>query len=70
MEKGNSLIGKVEADNLLGLKREDIEASDQPLPSLAKGKEAQVLVCQQTEDNSLAEMRRTGDEQDGGLMVV
>ena len=32
MKEGNSWVEKVEADNnLIGLEREDIEASDQPL---------------------------------------
>ena len=44
MEKENPWAEMVEADNLLGLEREDIEASDQPLPNLAEGKEeARVL---------------------------
>ena len=63
VEEGNSLVEKVETDNLIGLERDDIEASDQPLPTLAKGKEAHVLASQQKEDSSLAEMRRMGDEQ-------
>ena len=68
MEKENPWAEMVQADNLLGLEREDIEASDQPLPNLAEGKEdARVLASQQKEDGSLAEMRRMGDEQTNGL---
>ena len=37
VKEGNSLVGKVEADNLIGLEGKYIEASDQPLPTLAKG---------------------------------
>ena len=66
--EGNSLVGKVEADNLIRLERKDIKASYQPLPTLAKGKEAHVLASQQKKDNSLAEMRRMG-EQVVGFMV-
>ena len=66
--EGNSLVGKVEADNLIGLEREDIKASDQPLPTLAKGKEAHVLASLQNKNNSLVEMRRMG-EQVIGFMV-
>ena len=70
MEKDNPWAEMVEADNLLGLEREDIEASDQPLPNLAEGKEeARVLASQQKEDGSLAEMRRMGDEQTNGFIV-
>ena len=50
VKEGHSSVGKVEADNLIVLEREDIEASDQPLPTLAKGKEAHVLASQQKED--------------------
>ena len=70
MEKENPWAEMVEADNLLGLEREDIEASDQLLPNLAEGKEeARVLASQQKEGGSLAEMRRMGDEQTNGFMV-
>ena len=62
MEEGNSLGGKVEVDNLIGLEKEDIEASDHPLLTLAKGKNVHVLASLQTGDNSLAEMRRMDDE--------
>ena len=48
MEKGNPWGEMAEADNLLGLEREDIEASDQPLRHLAEGKEdVRVLASQQ-----------------------
>ena len=69
VEEGNSLVGKVKADNIIGLEREDVEASDQPLPTSAKGKEAHVLASQQKEDNSLTEMRIMGDEQVDDFMV-
>ena len=36
VEEGDSLVVKVEAENLIGLEKEGIEASDQPLPTLAK----------------------------------
>ena len=63
------MVGKVDADNFMGLEREDFEARDQPLPTIAKGMEAHVLAIQQKEDNSLAEMGRISDKQVGGFMV-
>ena len=69
VEKGNSLVGKVRSDDIIGLEREDVDASDQPLSNLAKGKEAHVLANQQKEENSLTEMRRMGDEQVDGFVA-
>ena len=68
VEEGNSLVEKVKADNLMGLEREDIEASDQPFPTLAKRKEAHVLASRRKEGNSLADMRRMCDKQVGNFM--
>ena len=60
---------EVEADNLTGLESEDIEACDQPLPTLVEGQEeAKVLARQQMEDDSLSDLRKKGVEQEGGLM--
>ena len=70
VEEENPWAEMVEADNLMGLERVDIEASNEPLPASAEGKEeAQALASQQKEDKSLAPMRITGEEQADGFTV-
>ena len=54
---------EVEAESLTGLEGEGVELSDQPLPSLCKGREeVRVLVQQQQGDASLLEFRKKGKE--------